>query len=391
MQNCRAHLLFFCCLVFSVFDLPATACQCGVGEATPCASLSNYGAILVGTVQSVDNRPLTEFPRFSKTHSGWSWREQYRMFKDEVVINFSVQEVFKGTHSSQIAVRVTKFLGSCGFEYKPGELYFQKGKQYLVYAGSWDGHLGTTHCSPTRLATAAVREIEEFRRLRDLPGPRIIGSYNIHNDYEVQSPAVGQTITFSSGAKQIATTVQSDGRFSLTSVSPGTYDVTAAVPHNYRIEWYEFGHAYRIRDQVSVNPRAIDVKTDSCTEIELQAFPDGRISGIVVDPRGKPLKGIAVRVWKANRSVDLDHWWGWKETNDHGEFEQSQLPPGSYLVGVYIWPPDQLSSFLAGGSGKPRLWFYPGVLDPKHARLITLKFAQHRSSIRVSVPAKNPE
>jgi hypothetical protein len=331
MQNCRAHFLFFCCLVFSIFDLPARACQCGVGDATPCSSLSNYGAIFLGTVQSVDNRPLTEFPRFSKTHSGRSWREQYRIFKDEVVINFSVQEVFKGAHSSQIAVRVTKFLRSCGFEYKPGELYFQKGKQYRVYAGPWGDHLGTTHCSPSRLATEAVREIEELRRLRDLPSPRIIGSYNIHNDYEVQSPAVGQTITFSSGAKQIATTIQSDSRFSITSVSPGTYDVRATVPRNYRIEWYEFGHAYRLRDQVSVNPRAIDVKTDSCTEIELQAF--------LMD----------------------------------GFREWSSIQEGNRLKAL---------QFECGGSG---------FSMPSVPTLITLKFAQHRSSIRVSVPAKNPE
>jgi hypothetical protein len=153
--------------------------------------------------------------------------------------------------------------------------------------------------------------------------------------------------------------------------------------------WYDFGRAYRIRDHASVNPKAVEVKPNSCTEIELQAFPDGRISGTVADRRGRPLKGVAVRIWKANSIIDPDHWWGWKETNDHGEFEESQLPPGSYIVGVYIWSPEQLASFTAGGSGKPTLWFYPGVLDARRATSIPLQFAQHRSSIRIKISANN--
>jgi hypothetical protein len=386
MRARNMHRAILPLVLLSGLGKPALACQCGAGPSTPCASLSSYGAIFLGTVQSVQNRPLSEFLSYYRSHPGLSWREEYYGFKDEVIVNFSVQETFKGAPSEKIALRVGKFGGSCGFEYNPGGFYFVKGQQYLVYAGSWKGHLGTTHCSPTKLANMVEREVQELRKLRGIPAPRVIGRYYIVKDYDTKQPAFGRTVTLNGNGNKIVSAVQSDGHFAMMRVAPGNYDVTASVPFNYEIGWYRFG-AFRMSDRVPVNPTTIKVDTGGCTEIELNAIPDGSISGIVVDQTGKPLSGVAVRLWSANKIGDLGHWWGWNQTDNLGQFVQKPLPPGTYVLGAYIWSQEQFSAFMASGEGKPALWFYPNVQQVSRATSIRLQFAQHQSHIRMQIPS----
>jgi len=391
MHSYISHRVFLSALLISLLSHKVFACQCGGGGVSPCASLSNYSSIFLGTVESVENRPLEEFLSFAKLRSAGSLRDQYAVFRDEIIVNFSVQETFKGSNSQRISVRITKFSGSCGFEYKPGELYFAQGKQYLVYAGSWyagkwNDCLGTTRCSPTRLATEASREIEELRMLRDLPAPRIVGSYNIARDYDNRVAASGQQITFESKGSRTTVQVQPDGRFSVPAVPPGTYDVAATFPSKYQIAWYASATAFRIRDHVPINPKTVEVKAGGCNEIELDAFPDGLISGTVVDAKGKPIGNVTVRLWRANNIADVENWWSWRATNDHGEFRETNLPPGKYVMGGYVWSPEQRSLLIKGGRGNPSLWFYPGVSDAKRAEVIPLQFAQHRSGLRMRIP-----
>jgi len=136
-----------------------------------------------------------------------------------------------------------------------------------------------------------------------------------------------------------------------------------------------------------VNPETISIGTDSCTELELLALPDGRLSGTVVDRNGRPLSNVVVRLWHANDITGLDTWWMWDDkTNSRGQFNRGPLAPGKYVVGVYVWSPDQLRRSQHDQNIKPSLWFYPGVSRPKQAKIITLGFADHHSAIRIRVP-----
>ncbi len=136
------------------------------------------------------------------------------------------------------------------------------------------------------------------------------------------------------------------------------------------------------RRDVPVNPTTIELKADGCSEMELRAYPDGKISGKIVDARGRAYVDVSVRLWSAERIDDVGRWWGGNETNDRGEFQEETLPPGKYVIGVYIWAPGQERTL----DSKPTLWFYPGVKDPKGAKPISLGFAQHLSGIRFVVP-----
>src|SRR5260370_29005007 len=103
-------------IVSAVLVHAANACQCAGVAQSPCNSLSTSGVIFLGTVKTIENRPWMEFWSFSKTYSGMSLRDRLAMFRDEVIVNFSVEEIYKGGPARELSVRVTKFLGSSGFE-----------------------------------------------------------------------------------------------------------------------------------------------------------------------------------------------------------------------------------------------------------------------------------
>jgi hypothetical protein len=391
----RAFTISF---LFAALLQVANACQCSGIPQSPCNSLSHSGVIFLGTVKSVENRSWSEFWSFSKSYSGGAWRERLALFRDEVIVNFSVEEIYKGSPARELSVRVGKFLGSCGFEYKPGELYFKKGEKYLVYAGYYgellperaggDIRLRTNHCSGTTLASYAGEKINAYRALKGLQRPLVVGVYNIQPGVNKKAPGRGQTVTLvPKTGQRLTTAVQEDGSFLVTGVSPGVYTLAPSIPRNYRVE---LGNGYRIKDFVPVNPSEINVGTDSCTEFEVMALPDGKISGTVINRHGKPLSGATVRLWNADAVDGLEHWWGGEQTDTRGRFTHGPIAPGKYVVGVYVWSPDQEKLFLKGQDTKPSLWFYPGVARPELAKAITLGFAEHRSRIQIRVPRTSP-
>ena len=103
MHSYISHRVFLSALLISLLSHKVFACQCGGGGVSPCASLSNYSSIFLGTVESVENRPLKEFLSFAKLRSAGSLRDQYAVFRDEIIVNFSVQETFKGSNSANFS------------------------------------------------------------------------------------------------------------------------------------------------------------------------------------------------------------------------------------------------------------------------------------------------
>lgn len=93
-----------------------------------------------------------------------------------------------------------------------------------------------------------------------------------------------------------------------------------------------------------------------------------------------------MHLWNANDVSGLEHWWGGQQTDSRGTFSQGPLSPGKYVLGVYVWSPDQTRRLMAGQDAKPSLWFYPGVSLPEHAKIITLGFSEHRRGIQIRVP-----
>lgn len=83
----------------------ANACQCSGVLPSPCNSLSSPGVIFLGTVTSIENRPWREFWSFSKAYSGMSLRNRVAIFRDEVIVNFSVVEATASSSATVIGLK----------------------------------------------------------------------------------------------------------------------------------------------------------------------------------------------------------------------------------------------------------------------------------------------
>lgn len=382
-------------LVFLAFHPAAQACSCS-RIPTSCQSIGPDSAILLGEVTSIESGSFFGFLKVAKFFSGPSLLEQYRWYSDRVTVVFNVEETFSGTPQKTARLHIGKYIGACGYEYRPGELFFKKSERYLVYAYLKDGVLSTDHCSKTRLAHGTDPEIENLRRLSSLSLPIVTGNYFTPSRIGPNAPLSGQTITLtSSNGQSFSKKTDADGRFTFSSLTPGTYQVRLTTPKDFAVNWSVLGRpAFIFTDKgiIAANSREADVSPGSCTELTYSAFPDGRISGYVTDPRGYAPESASLGIWHPSQVESNENkWWIQYPDLPGGKFEFGPLLPGTYVIGTYIFPPDfaerskdmnYLEHFV------PQVWFYPGTTDKTKAEAITIGFGRHVSNLHFIVPTE---
>jgi hypothetical protein len=212
----------------------------------------------------------------------------------------------------------------------------------------------------------------------------VLGRYTLWNNAITEFPAVGQRITLTGkNGQQWTDQVRGDGRFSFSGLPADEYHVATTEPGSYAPGGF---HRYdaRVRDEdlrIRHNPAVISVGAGACVEMALTAAPDGRISGTVVDSKGKPLHDVRIRLWDAAKVDDLDRWWIGYTSDMHGRFAIGPVPPGNYVLGAYLRPPGKQDT-----AERPSLLFYGGVSDPSKSKVVSLKFAQHITNVRLVIP-----
>lgn len=385
-----AVLLLF---IFSLND-HALACLCDETGPTTCQAIHSHAAVFLGVVESIETPSIFGFVKEVRIRSPISFRNQYSMYSDEVTVVFTVEEWFSGQPQKMARLHINKFLGACGYEYRPGDLFFHKGERYLVYASDTDGILFTNHCSKTRSAHAKDdAEIENLRRLHRLPSSIVTGTYVLPSVYGPNAPLVGASVTLTSPVGQrFASKTDADGGFTLSGLPPATYQIQLDAPPGYVVDWAPNSGAYWRTSGgiVPANPRELVVSPNTCRDASYTALPNGRISGVATSPRGKLPESIRIRIWPANHVDAIENsWWAQYETSPTGAFRIGPLLPGSYVIGTYLFPADfkerskdvnYLEHFV------PQPWFYPGTTNPGKAKPITVGFAQQISDIRFVVP-----
>lgn len=395
----QKHGLTFWLRVFLFFFLflhgNVSACTCDGRGPTTCQAIGPHSAVFLGTVDSIETPSFFGFVKEVKFRSPISFRNQYWMYSDEVTVVFNVEEWFSGKPQKTARLHINKFLGACGYEYHPGDLFFHKGERYLVYAGDNNGVLSTNHCSKTRASQAKDdAEIENLRRLHHLRSSVVTGTYVLPSVYGPDAPFVGAGVTLTSPVGQRFTAkTDADGGFTLSGLPPATYKIQFDTPPGYVVDWAANSGAYWPTSEgiVPANPRELVVSPNACRDASYTALPNGRISGVATSPRGKLLEPIGIRVWPANHVDSIQNsWWAQYETSSAGAFRIGPLLPGRYVIATYLFPADfkerskdlnYLERFI------PQPWFYPGTTDPAKAKPVTVGFAQQVSGIHFVVPS----
>src|SRR5262249_29620661 len=115
-----------------------------------------------------------------------------------------------------------------------------------------------------------------------------------------------------------------------------------------------------------------DVKPKGCSLIQLEFEIDGRLSGHINRPDGKPFKRANVIVVSANQG---DSYTRSETADEKGDFEIAGLAPGRYLLGVNAVRMDFGTTI-----------FYPGVKERALAAVFEIGEAERRTGINFKLP-----
>jgi hypothetical protein len=147
------------------------------------------------------------------------------------------------------------------------------------------------------------------------------------------------------------------GLYEFTDLAPGKYRVEATLPDSY----YVTGGG--------VSPFAGDLRdARGCSEVNFYAAHDGRVSGRLLDARGKPVVGMRITLLATHdpdspyQSISFLR----AVTNGDGAYELTKVPPGRYVAAINAERDLKTRQLL-----KPRI-LHPGVERADDATTIDL-------------------
>jgi len=168
-------------------------------------------------------------------------------------------------------------------------------------------------------------------------------------------------------ATPYSTETDDHGRFSISEVDPGFYQITTQA-HTY---------AASTRNPYDAEDPTVVGDGQHLTDVVVKISPQAVITGKIVDEDGEPLWHVQVSALARQDSRGARQWRsvGNGHTDDRGEYRIADLQPGSYLVRAtyrsqsgptYEQPlPEQPEMTY-------RAQFYPDAAEPESAKLVSV-------------------
>ena len=316
----------------------AEGCSCGPRSAMcgPPEDFWRVGAVFAGRVTAIQRPAAAEHVAAGKRK-----------------IRIQVTERFRGeipTPGGEIFV-FTDAPALCGFP-------FRIGKEYFVYAARQDGFLTTSTCLRTGPIEQAQMDLAYARNaVLVVPPPgRIVGEVRLAGEKRGRTrPLSGVPIVISSNGAGRTTATDSSGRYAIEPGAAGTYVIDVQLPET----------------QFTPNTgQHIDFASPhGCTEVNVDVFYDGRITGHIIDSMGRDVAGVTVCYQRAAR-VGSPVEQRRVLTRDDGTYSFQKLPPGAFAVHVEL--PTADPDVCGGGAGSDRL---------QHQSLRTVLAAGERLSL----------
>lgn len=346
----KSFKYFFGLLVASLFVWagPSLGCSC-YPSGPPCQAYGKTDVIFVGTPVRVSQIEL-KWNGHLMTHNNYRFR---------------VREPLKGVKEREINVVTNAQGGACGYK-------FELGTEYVVYGyrDQATRRVSTGLCTRTRPLADGTEDVQFARNAASRPrGSEIFGTAERYwvdlatGDRSEDGWVTNAKVTATAGTNVFTTTTGTDGRFRFSGLTPGKYSVAIEMP----------------ADLSPQRTRNVEVADRGCAQVDYYATLDGRIQGRLVDQTGKsggieavslvPLVSI-----KEKRPRNF-----WDVSDENGDFEIKDLPPGQYLLGLNVGDaPDKDEPY--------ETTYYPGTRDPDSATIFTLGSAEKISGIEFRVP-----
>jgi hypothetical protein len=292
------------------------------------------------------------------------------------IARFSVEEVFRGAVGKEIEIAASirrsgnMALSSDSLGYNS----FDKNQRYLVYAyrSTADRWVWASGCSRTRPLSEAAEDINYIRGLKTAkPGGTILGFVRRQGEWiedDRSGPLSGVKVTAHGKNGRFHSVTDSRGEYRIDGLNLGRYKVSFVVPSNL-VTSSEPGWKFR---EVAVQ------QDRGCVETNFLAYADGAISGKVTDTDGRLIPGVNVDIVAAGVPEEEQQVRRWlSKTDVNGRYEIRHIPPGKYFVGINIadvWGVGYEASY------------YPGVTDPKDAKVFSFAEGQKYRNYDFVVP-----
>jgi hypothetical protein len=349
----------------------ASACSCAGGGGPACEEAwSKYTEVVfLGKVIGIH--------RALKPNLAWLNLE----FGDLKQVEFEIEEPYLGISGHKVTGFTNWNEAACGYP-------FVKGERYVVYAAKEKGQVFVSLCSHTRPAKYAEEDISYLRSLPSLPAtatiqgslwrythdpnfkpkfqPSLMDHYRPpEQDYRAMAPVPGiKVVARAENGTEQSAVVDSDGSWRISGLSPGSYSVTALVDQQM------FMHFYR---------NNVTVVAKGCARVDMRVELNGRIAGTLThSPPQDDWVVLYVFAMPVNnpdmRHPAIEARLEPKQT----DFELAPLPPGKYILGVYLAKRVDLDANThTYRDAAPT--FYPGVADLKSATPIKVGESQKLS------------
>ncbi|MCU1311221.1 MAG: hypothetical protein JWO20_2346 [Candidatus Angelobacter sp.] len=116
--------------------------------------------------------------------------------------------------------------------------------------------------------------------------------------------------------------------------------------------------------------------------ITVKLIPEATIEGRITDSSGEPLDNVPVKIFSFSIQEGIRKKRDFRQiqTDEDGEFQFSELPPGDYIVSAGPSWKDLSDPFQAGGTDRLAYaqMFYPGVQELADATVIHVAAAKHQ-------------
>jgi hypothetical protein len=336
-------------IAFVLLGLGGTAFGCSCFDpGPPCHAYWNADVIFVGT-------PI----RVSMIQRRWQGHQMpYLQY------HFRVSDGLKDIQGKYVDVITISQGSACGY-------HFVLGTKYIVYGGRESGSalVGTGLCTRTRPFLEAKEDVEFARSVSQLPPGAEIGgsahrySVNLESDrWDEVGPIVDAKVSAVSGQRVLETRTGTDGTYRFSGLSPGHYSVSIEMPPDLSPQ--------RLQE--------VDVHDRGCAHIDYSAVLDGRIAGKIVDVSGK--SGGIQTIDLLPRSWEKKLRARWAISDENGNFEFKDLPPGKYVLAVNLDDaPDTDQPY--------QTTYYPTATNLDSAQILTIGAGEKRNGIEFRLPS----